>query len=232
MRLRTVLGAKPAPGLLTSHSSFERAHTSQQERARHVTYAKAREYVGSDGRRKSTIEEAFKVGDDGSIETSSTDGRPPPWSIGWQTAEDSLAWNDDVKARLISVSTTLVVKQTKLPSTQLVQCMTDLLLQLVAAEKLNMTEEEFSGNLLKLQQLLPNLSSKIRVMKPDIIVQLAANPDELAMKLVRLKQIFPKADTTQMVCSQLSLVLSANLDLIAAAAEELRDTLPNVNVDR
>lgn len=69
-------------------------------------------------------------------------------------------------------------------------------------------------------------------MKPDIIVQLAANPDELAMKLVRLKQIFPKADTVQMVCSQLSLVLSADLDSIAASAEELREILPNVNVDR
>ena len=69
-------------------------------------------------------------------------------------------------------------------------------------------------------------------MKPDIIVQLAANPDELAMKLVRLKQIFPQADTVQMVCSQLSLVLSADLDSIAASAEQLREILPNVNVDR
>lgn len=106
------------------------------------------------------------------------------------------------------------------------------LLQRVAADKLNMSEEELSRNLQQVQQLLPNLGSKLKVMSPDIIVQLAANPDELAMKLVQLKQIFPEADTSRLVCSQLSLVLSANLNSVAASAAELRHILPNVNVDR
>lgn len=106
------------------------------------------------------------------------------------------------------------------------------LLQRIAADKLNVSDEKFSGKLSKLQQLLPNLGRKLGVMKPDIIVQLAADPDALAMKLVRLKEIFPEADTAQMVCSQLSLVLSTDLQSIAASAKELRQLLPNVNVDR
>ena len=106
------------------------------------------------------------------------------------------------------------------------------MLQRIAADKLDVSEEEFSTKLLKLQQLLPNLGQKLGVMKPDIIVQLAADPDSLAMKLIRLKEIFPEADTAQMVCSQLSLVLNTELQAIAASAEELRAILPNVNVDR
>lgn len=75
----------------------------QVDRSVHVTYAAPKEYLGSDGRRKSTIEEAFTVSVDGSVETSSTDGRPPPWGIGWQTNERDLAWDSDLKERLIKV---------------------------------------------------------------------------------------------------------------------------------
>ena len=104
--------------------------------------------------------------------------------------------------------------------------------QRVAADQLNMSEEELGSKLVNLQQLLPNLSQKMRVMSPEVIAKLAANPDDLAVKLVRLKQIFPQADTAKMVCSELSLVLAADLDLVAASAAELREMLPNVNVDK
>lgn len=61
------------------------------------------EYIGSDGRRKSTIEEAFTPNTSSAVGDPSTQGRPPPWSIGWQTSERSIEWNDDIKLRLLTV---------------------------------------------------------------------------------------------------------------------------------
>ena len=77
--------------------------SSRVQRRDQVTRAAPKEYLGSDGRRKSTMEEAFTVSVDGSVETSSPDGRPPPWGIGWQTNERDIAWDGDLKERLIKV---------------------------------------------------------------------------------------------------------------------------------
>lgn len=60
-------------------------------------------YIGSDGRRKSTIEEAFWPNTNSAVGDLSTQGRPPPWAIGWQTSERSIEWNDDIKLRLLTV---------------------------------------------------------------------------------------------------------------------------------
>ncbi len=83
-----------------------------------------------------------------------------------------------------------------------------------------------------LRCLLPNLLPKMAVMGPDLLAQLAADPSQLAQKLVQLKQIFPQADAARMVANQMSLVLKDDLHMVAAAAEELRSILPDVNVDK
>ena len=62
------------------------------------------EYIGSDGRRKATIEEAFSTQSSEMSESHDSDGRTPPWGISWQTAERNLEWNDDIKHRLLKVS--------------------------------------------------------------------------------------------------------------------------------
>ena len=64
---------------------------------------RSKEYFGSDGRRKSTIEEAFTPTTDSDVGDPAAQGRPPPWAIGWQTSEGSLEWNDDIKLRLLTV---------------------------------------------------------------------------------------------------------------------------------
>lgn len=74
-----------------------------QARIKQITLAQPREYTGSDGRRKSTLEEAFTVSNSDLSESSTSSGRPPPWAIGWQTAENSVEWNDDLKNRIITV---------------------------------------------------------------------------------------------------------------------------------
>ena len=62
-----------------------------------------KEYIGLDGRRKSTLEEAFTPDTDLAVGDPSAHGRPPPWAIGWQTNEGSIEWNDDIKLRLLKV---------------------------------------------------------------------------------------------------------------------------------
>ncbi|DBB06310.1 TPA: hypothetical protein ACH3X1_011882 [Trebouxia sp. C0004] len=188
--------ARPA----TKHVPFSSATSNSRGSSSHPN-----EYFGSDGRRKSTIEEGFSPDTKGSLNTAASGGRQPPWEISWQTNESSMEWNDDIKQRLLTR---------------------------VTAEKLNITEEAMSQKLRELQRLLPNLLQKMAGMGPDLLAQLSADPPQLAEKLLQLKIIFPEADTSRMVSNQISLVLKADLQKVAAAAEELRSILPNVNVDR
>ena len=108
--MAAVMGIWQAPQLNTGRHATYHKHKCRQyplprtQHGKSITRAIPKEYVGSDGRRKSTIEEAFTITDNGSDNTSSLNGRPPPWGIGWQTAEAYLAWNDDVKERLVQVA--------------------------------------------------------------------------------------------------------------------------------
>ena len=87
---------------VTPQSVAPGGHACVRHRSSHAMRAGPNEYMGSDGRRKSTIEEAFQVKYSGDT-TAMTEGREPPWGIGWQTAERNLAWNDELKQRLIKV---------------------------------------------------------------------------------------------------------------------------------
>ena len=86
--------ARPA----TRHVQFLSATSNSQGSS-----SRPNEYFGSDGRRKSTIEEAFSPDTKGSFSTAASGGRQPPWGISWQTNEQSLEWNDDIKRRLLTV---------------------------------------------------------------------------------------------------------------------------------
>ena len=80
------------------------------------------------------------------------------------------------------------------------------------------SEEVLAHRLSDLSQLLPNLKSKMAVMGPDNIAKLAADPSSVALKLVKLKGIFPGADTSRMVAHRMGLVLQDDLEAIAEAA--------------
>ena len=86
--------ARPA----TRHVPFSSATSNSQGSS-----SRPNEYFGSDGRRKSTIEEALSPDTKGSLNTAVSGGRQPPWGISWQTNEQSLEWNDDIKQRLLTV---------------------------------------------------------------------------------------------------------------------------------
>lgn len=83
------------------YTVFVRASSAQEEPSTSEAYQFT--YRGSDGRLKATFEQAFKGGQaSGAVGGA---GAPPaaPWALGYQMAEKNLAWNDDLKARLIEV---------------------------------------------------------------------------------------------------------------------------------
>jgi len=53
-------------------------------------------YVGSDGRRKATFEEAFRANQPG-------DDQQLPWRMSWQRNEQSLTFADDTRAHMVKV---------------------------------------------------------------------------------------------------------------------------------
>jgi len=51
----------------------------------------------------------------------------------------------------------------------------------------------------QLLTLLPDLGDRLLTLKPDLLLELVADPHEVAARLVKLKQMFPAANLTMMV---------------------------------
>eukprot|EP01026_Neomeris_dumetosa_P026987 TRINITY_DN2196_c0_g1_i18.p3 TRINITY_DN2196_c0_g1~~TRINITY_DN2196_c0_g1_i18.p3 ORF type:complete len:132 (-),score=20.53 TRINITY_DN2196_c0_g1_i18:784-1179(-) len=68
-------------------------------------------------------------------------------------------------------------------------------------------------------------------MKQDVLTAFVANPNNLAQRLIRLKDIFPSANVGEMLLKRVSLGLNEDLDNIEQGVKEIRKLLPKVNVD-
>jgi hypothetical protein len=122
-------------------------------------------------------------------------GGGAPWGIGWQMSERNLVWNDDLKLRLI---------------------------KRVAAQKLNLTDDELERRLALLTPLLPrSLGPLLARASADTCIRLASNTSAVASRLLRLKSLFPLANVEEMVAGRLSLLLDEDLDDVAAARDRL-----------
>jgi hypothetical protein len=174
-------------------------------------------YQSPEGRNKATIEHIFSPASDTESSTEEEDDNnatsaaraaerrhqrsilsaqnSAPWGIGWQMSERNLVWNDDLKLRLI---------------------------KRVAAQNLNIDEQELEGRLALLTPLLPrSLGPLLARASADTCVRLASNASVVASRLLRLKTLFPKADIEEMVAQRLSLLLDEDLDDVAAARNTL-----------
>eukprot|EP00887_Chlorella_sp_A99_P002705 scaffold6.g2705.t1 len=163
-------------------------------------------YPGADGRQKATLHAAFMLGGGaagGRAGVSAGGGRPAaPWGLGWQLSEKSLIWNDALKDRLV---------------------------QLVAAQELGMREGELAALLERLAALLPALRPRLASMPPHALAALAV--DELAGRLVALKEILPSADVGLLASRAPRLLLDPfDPAALATAAARLRALLPGVVV--
>lgn len=128
------------------------------------------------------------------------------WKMGWQMHERNLVWSDDLKLRLI---------------------------KRIAAEECHIEEEEMDSRLAVLLTLLPGLEAKLASAPPKMIAKMAADPSNVASRLLRMKEIFPDADLSKMVNGRLSLLLDDDLSLdeISEAADALRESLPSIKTD-
>jgi hypothetical protein len=126
--------------------------------------------------------------------------------MGWQMHERNLVWTSDLKLRLI---------------------------KRIAADECGIDEAEMDIRLAMLTNLLPGLEQKLASAPPKMVAQLAADPNNVASRLLALKDIFPDADLSRMVNGRLSLLLDDDLSLeeISQAAESLREQLPTIKTD-
>ncbi|WIA10616.1 hypothetical protein OEZ85_010798 [Tetradesmus obliquus] len=159
---------------------------------------------GDSRQQKATIEHIFKPDADGSS-SSSASTIQAPWNVSWQMSERNIMWSDDLKLRLI---------------------------KRIASQELQVSEDELEDRLQQLYNLLPDLASRLVKAPPKRVAQLAASTEIIAERLLRLRDIFPQANTSNMVNNRLTLLLDDDLDAVAAAAVRLRQLLPQIHVDR
>ena len=164
-------------------------------------------YEGSDGRKKATFEQAFKATVRMEESSSATAERElAPWDISYQMSEKNLVWNEELKSRLVTR---------------------------VAADELGLTEEVTMDQVDRLQALLPDVSEKLAVMKPSIIVRLLRDLDRLPERIMALKATFPNANVSRLSIREPALVLGfVDGDHLRNVADQLREMLPSVDVDK
>lgn len=162
-------------------------------------------YRGSDGRLKATFEQAFKL-KSGAAAVGGGAAPTAPWEMGYMANERNLAWNDDLKARLV---------------------------KRVAAETAGLSDEELEERLAALLALMPALRARLAGMRPATLAALAADPDAVALRLLGLKRAFPGGDVGTLASRVPRLVLpGADAAALCVAADRLRALFPRLDVDR
>eukprot|EP00892_Ulva_mutabilis_P006787 jgi/Ulvmu1/4480/UM002_0205.1 len=153
----------------------------------------------SEGHYKATLEDVFKNPCKASLIRNHA-----PWSMGWQTNERNIMWNDDLKIRLIKK---------------------------IVAQKTELSNAELERRLQTLVILLPDICARLPSMKPAILSRLLIERQAVAERLLALKQIFPGADCSKMLAKELGL-LSETIDSLEQRAADLREFLPAADIDK
>jgi hypothetical protein len=162
-------------------------------------------YRGSDGRLKATFEQAFR-GAAGAAGGGTAAAAEAPWHLGFQMAEGSLAWNEDLRERL------------------LLRC---------AAVELDLDDEALAAQLARLRALLPDVGPKLGGMRPATVAALLADLDAIPARLLTLKTVFPGANAGKLAVRVPGLVLGHfDEDHLQRLKDNLTELLPALDVDR
>lgn len=102
----------------------------------------------------------------------------------------------------------------------------------VASEELNITEEQLVECLNQLRMLIPDASEKLRNMPIKTLSRLIRNIDDIPYKLMRLKEIFPKANASLLAIRNPELVLGFDSDHLQWIADELNEMFPRLEIDK
>lgn len=98
------------------------------------------------------------------------------------------------------------------------------------ADELGMDEEEVGKKFVQLFTLIPGLDARMGDMKIADLVRLVANVPDVALALVRLRDIMPEANLGKMIASRPSLLLE-DADNIKSQLGELREACPRLRWD-
>jgi len=102
----------------------------------------------------------------------------------------------------------------------------------VAADELNITEGQLVEYLDRLRTLMPDASEKLANMPIKTLARLIGSLDEIPMKLMRLKAIFPRANASLLAIRNPELVLGFDSEHLQWIADELNEMFPKLEVDK
>ncbi|BDA40891.1 hypothetical protein COCOBI_01-5450 [Coccomyxa sp. Obi] len=125
--------------------------------------------------------------------------------MGWQMSERNTVWTNDLKLQLLKRN---------------------------IAQQINLRVEDVDERLIEVTSLLPGLLSRLQTIKASTVAQLCDDPRALARRLLQVKSIFPGADAAQIFLQHPVYMLRQDISLIQAAADRLRQLIPDVNVDK
>lgn len=126
-----------------------------------------------------------------------------PWRFGFQCNERYLDWDLSAQRQLLKI---------------------------VAAEELGISSDELTARIQQLGTLIPDLTTKLDVMKADLLVKLLSDPDELSQKLVVLREALPHANISDLVTRFPYLVADNTLAAIQMKIEKMAEALPEVDL--
>lgn len=128
-----------------------------------------------------------------------------PWSFLFQCNERYLQWDDSATRQLI---------------------------KLHVARKLDKDVVWVDGKLDELAVLLPDMVGKLERMRADLVLQLVADTDGVARKLVALRSVVPTANLSDMFSRNPSLLLEITVEQVQVQVDALRAALPGVDVEK
>ena len=136
--------------------------------------------------------------------------REAPWSRTFHLNERNLVWSDEFKERLLTR---------------------------IAAEELNLSQTEMESRLLVLQTLMPDAVGKLANMHVSTLVLLVENIDEIPIRLLVVKSVFPEANAS-LLAIRSSWMLSRKYSMeeleqrLRRTADDLRELFPRLHVDK
>lgn len=105
------------------------------------------------------------------------------------------------------------------------------LIKIYVAQNLNRSIEWVDDRLLAVSALLPDLMSKLEILKADLVLQLLSDPDRLAFRLLQLKQELPEANLTLMLSKSPWLLSDEpTIEELGRQMKRLTVALPKVRV--
>jgi len=159
--------------------------------------------------KKATWEGTFGVPSDveDTVVAQATGRMRPPWEAVSQLNEKNLVWSNDLQAKLLKT---------------------------VVARDLGLPDSEVERRLLELQNLMPDMATKLPTMQANLVRELVRDTAAVARRLVKLKAIFPAGNVSQLGtrCPSLLLTDDKNLMELERDSERLKQELPGVDIDR